>query len=124
MARAQFVSKVVQRPHRQRFITLTLTEGEADLILDLASQVKGNPTESPRKYARRIRRSLTQLLGYDERKTDAFALRSSKRRVIKYHTYVWRTRKRDAAFVQEINGLKDEFQQSVRDKPALFTGRF
>lgn len=122
MSRAQFTSRVVQRPHRQRFITLTLTEGEADLVLDLVSQVTGKPALSPRKYARRIRRSLTALLAYDETHTDAYALRSKK--PFKYHTYDWGKRKREAAFTEEIKGLKGEFQQSVRDAGLFLTGRF
>lgn len=57
-----------------RKVTLTLTEGEADLILALTSMAGGSPSKSPSKYARRIRRALAETLGYNELDTDAFHL--------------------------------------------------
>lgn len=57
-----------------RKVTLTLTEGEADLILALVSMSGGSRSKSPAKYARRIRRALMDVLGYNELDTDAFHL--------------------------------------------------
>jgi hypothetical protein len=55
-----------------RQVTLKLTEGEADLILGMTAQVGGHPTQSPRKYAERIRGALTEALGYGYEGTDAY----------------------------------------------------
>ena len=57
-----------------RKVTLTLTEGEADLLLALTSMAGGSASRSPRKYAHRIRRALVEALGYNELDTDAFHL--------------------------------------------------
>lgn len=57
-----------------RKVTLTLTEGEADLILALVTMVNGHQGKSPRKYARRIARALSDALGYGVEETDAFYL--------------------------------------------------
>jgi hypothetical protein len=57
-----------------RKVTLSLTEGEADLLLGVLAQVSGSTTKSPRKYARRISSALEGALGYGHTDTDSFGL--------------------------------------------------
>lgn len=57
-----------------RRVTLKLTEGEADLLVGLLANVSGNRTQSPRKYAERVRVALEEALGYTFEETDAFRL--------------------------------------------------
>lgn len=61
-----------------RDVTLKLTEGEADLLLSMFSNVGGSTTRSPRKYADRMRNALTGALGYTYESTDAHALLKDK----------------------------------------------
>jgi hypothetical protein len=55
-----------------RKVTLRLTEGEAELVLALASSTGGNLKNSPRKYAHRVTRALQDALGYGSLDTDAY----------------------------------------------------
>jgi hypothetical protein len=57
-----------------RKVTLSLTEGEADLLLAVLAAVGGSQSKSPRKYARRITSALEGALGYDYESTDAYYL--------------------------------------------------
>lgn len=70
-----------------RDITLTLTEGEADLLLSLLANVSGSSTKSPRKYAERIRDALIGALGYTYKDTDAHALLFKDSEGVYYHDY-------------------------------------
>lgn len=57
-----------------RKITLSLTEGEAELLLMLTGAIGGSRSKSPRKYGMRIYRALQEALGYGASETDAFHL--------------------------------------------------
>ena len=63
--------------HRQntpRTFNVRLTEGEVDFILGVCGRIGGDPDSSPRKYARRLRKALSKVAGYDYNDTDAHAL--------------------------------------------------
>jgi len=69
-------TKITPKPVKQppAKIVLELSEGEADFVLGLLDSIGGSPTNSPRKYAERINRALTEALGHGPQGTDAHKL--------------------------------------------------
>jgi len=61
------------RRRTPRRVILSLTEGEADYLLGLISQVAGNHRKSPHKYGVRIEKALEEALGYNYSGSDAYA---------------------------------------------------
>jgi len=69
------MAKAKAGPRRTpRRITLSLTEGEADMIRAVLSHVGGDNRKSPRKYVSRVARALDAVLGYRYDETDAHPL--------------------------------------------------
>lgn len=75
MAKATMIRpKPVKQPPVK--VILELTEGEADFILGVTAKLGGDREKSPRKYSDRIQAALTDALGYDWSRTDAYKLSS------------------------------------------------
>jgi hypothetical protein len=84
MAKATAIKHYIVRPKRVRRVILELTEGEADFLINVCGRIEGDSNDSPVKYAVRIRKALSKLVGYDWLETDAFQLSTG---YVSYTTY-------------------------------------
>lgn len=66
--------EVQETTEKRKRVKLVLSEGDADFLLAVLARIGGHRTKSPRKYATRIFRALTDATDLDYTLTDAWQL--------------------------------------------------